>query len=302
MAEDDGPVRHAHGPGGQHILPALEPVELGADQPGGLNPAADEQGHDDGEDSCPEEHDEQRHDHHPGEGLDDLADAHEHHVHLPAVVAGDGAVHHADDHVGHHRDDGDEQGHPGSPPQPGPQIPAQVVRAEPEGFLAAGIGVVVHLHVGHQHAVDLVLIGHRQDTALGILLRVVQAVHPAVGEDPGAVGDAHGGQEGDLGGHVQVVHKLLVKGVGRHHGPEDRHKGDQQDQHQGRHRRLVPCQAQHGVLEKADGGRVELGVLQVHAQLQQLKVILPGGADGLGWDLRSAISHGCHLQSGHGDR
>ena len=107
-------------------------------------------------------------------------------------------------------------------------------------------------------------------------------------------------QEGNLRGHVHVVDVLVVVAVLVHARAEGRHEDDDQNQYQGGQGSPVVAQADGRVLEKADGLRLEPGVLQFTIQLEQFKVVVQEGPGGRA--VHRPVSHACHLPSARGGR
>ena len=137
VAEHDGQVAHADGPGALGELLVLERQDVRADDPRQLHPAQHADHHDEGPGIGAEQDGEHDHEEHDRDAEQGVGHAHDQGVEPAAVVASDGAEPGPDGDGDDRGQDTDREGDAGRVHQAGEEIAADLVGAE--GMLADGV-------------------------------------------------------------------------------------------------------------------------------------------------------------------
>ena len=229
MPADDPPGARAHRAGRQHVFVGLDGQDLAAHQARHAHPVQHAEHHEQRDhvgahlgqrralegvaQHLGQHHGQQHHHQRVGQGVDDVDDAHHHHVHLPAEIAGYGAVEQADHQHDQTGEQAHRQRHPRAVEHADEVVAAQLVGAEDVGE-------------------DLCAVLHVLQFVLGILER----------------GQVLGGL---VALAVDGDHLLVAVGIEHRHDDDGQHQAD--EHHQANHGQRVLAQLAHAVAEERGG-------------------------------------------------
>ena len=188
------------------------------------------------------------------------------HVHLAAVVSGNGTINHANNHVGHNGNEGDEQRNSRALKQSGQNISTQVVRAEPVVFTFrhTAVGIVVHLHVYHSNALGIIFVDNFKDAAFRETACVFQRRFLAVGQHHGAIRNAKLLQQRNFRRQILLANILLGIGIACNVRHNNSQRNDNQNNGQRNHGQFALPQPLPSVFVKADGFCFELLIMELN--------------------------------------